>query len=355
MNYLTKKQLSILIFFIPLAFKMAMLPSLLYAECGATFYVGIGLITALEFVQLGIILKIDSAGGFSRIEKLYGKWLKILLSMPFLLSILIKTLIFSAEIYHYVSGYLFYNISSAPIIVTLCLIAFYVAVKGAKTVGRIYELSIWFIPIIIIFGIFFGKADLNADYLLPLFDDGVMPVVSGLDKYIIYTFDFSPLLFFRTEKGKNRSVVICSILSVIAITGCYMVFLVSYGRASFLIPDAFARLALFNTVVSEIGSLDWPSAILWITVALCNISLKLAAVGEIGSFVAIKKPISIGISAAASCFLLVFLLNSYEKVLSFATSWVRYVVVGIEIILPIIILALLKTKQTKEVCLEAQN
>lgn len=355
MNYLTKKQLAILIFFIPLAFKMAMLPSLLYKECGASFYVGIGIITALEFLQLAVILKIVSFGGFEKIEKTFGKVAKYALALPFLFTIMIKTIIFSAEIFNYTTQYLFYNISPLPIIFALCVTAFYVAVKGAKTIGRIYELSVWLIPLIVIFGVFFGKSELCADYLLPVFENGVTDTIKGLDKYIIYTFDFSPLLFFRIEKGKNLSVIISSVLSVLAVTGCYMIFLVSYGRASFLIPDAFARLASFNTVVSEIGSLDWPSSILWISVSVANIGLKLCAIGEIGSFFNLKKPWLIGLAAVVTAIVLMTALATYDKIIALATSAIRYAVVGIEIVVPIVMLILTKIKLPAEVSLETKN
>ncbi|MGN1042437.1 MAG: GerAB/ArcD/ProY family transporter [Christensenellales bacterium] len=354
MNYLTKKQLSIMAFFIPLAFKMAMLPSLLYKECGADFYFAVGIITAIEFLQLAVILKVVDLGGFDGVEEKFGKTAKRILALPFLLSVFIKIIVFTAEIYYYTEQYLFYNISSAPIIISLCMVFFYMALKGAKTIGRIYELSIWLVPIIILLGIFFGKAELCSDYLLPVFSDGLKGMFDGLDKYIIYTFDFSPLLFFKIEKGKKTSVVFSAILCVIAVTASYMVFLASYGRASFLIPDAFARLASFNTVVSEIGSLDWPSALLWLTVTIANVALKFCCIGRLGSFFGIKKQVSLAATAIATGAILLFVLETYKKTLELATNPVRYAVVAIEIVIPLIMLLLFSIKK-QEASLEPQN
>lgn len=126
MNYLTKKQLAILVFFIPLAFKMAMLPSLLYKECGASFYVGIGIITAFEFLQLAVILKIVSCGGFEKIEKSFGKVAKYALALPFLFTVMVKTIIFSAEVFNYTTRYLFYNISPC-LLFSLCVLLHFIS------------------------------------------------------------------------------------------------------------------------------------------------------------------------------------------------------------------------------------
>jgi len=355
MNCLSNKHLAIMAFFIPLTFKAAMLPSLLYQECGADFYIGIGIITVIEFLQLAVILKILSLGGLEGLEEKYGIWAKRLVAVPFLLSMFVKILLFSAEISHYVTQYLFYNISFIPIIGILCITVFYAALKGAKTIGRILELSVWLVPLIIIFGIFFGKANLCGDFLAPLFTDGVTDMVKGLDKYLVYAFDFSPLLFFSVRKGKKISVVVASVLSVIAVVGTYMIFLVSYGRASFLVPEAFARLASFNTVISEIGSLDWPSALLWLAVGVCNISLKFCAIAETGTYFGIKRKPTLFITVTAAGILLITLLNTFRKTVDFVTGPIRYVVIAIEVIVPIIILVMCLAKKQEEFASETQN
>ncbi len=355
MNFLSKKQLTIMVFFIPLAFKMAMLPSLLYKECGADFYVGVGIITAIEFLQLFIVMKVVSLGGFAVIEERFGSLVKKLLALPLVFSMIIKTLIFATEIYYYATHFLFYNISSVPIIVTLCMAIFYLAYKGAKTIGRIFELSVWLVPLIIVFGILFGDSALCGDYLSPLFTDGVGNMLSGIDKYLIYTFDFSPLIFFRIEKGKNVPIALSSFLSVGAVIGSYVLFLASYGRASFLMPEAFARLASFNTVISEIGSLDWPSALLWLTVSVCNIAVKFCAIAETMAFFKVKRTFSLAVSVILVGVLLLFVLDSFKKVSEFVTGTIRYAVVGVEVAVPLVALVLVSLAGNKEVKYEPQS
>lgn len=354
MNYLTKNQLAIIIFFLPLVFKMSMLPSLLYETSGADSYFAIGLITAIEFLQMWLVLYVVDKGGIAGIKELYGKAVAIAISLPFFLVMGLKSVLFVTEIYVYVGDYLFYNVSFMPLIVSLLIIVCYLASKGAKTIGRIFELSVWLIPIIILLGVLFGKVKLYPQYLTPLFDNGFGTVIKGIDKYIIYAFDFSPLLFFRVEKKKNVRVLIGSLACVIAVVSCYIVLIASYGRATFLITDAFAHLASFNVVISEIGSLDWPSAILWLTTSIGNVALKISAMSDILAEMKIKKNAGAFVLTLAIGLIIIFLTKGFDPILDFATGPVKYVVIGIEILAPIIILALYAVKK-KEVRLEAAN
>ena len=348
MNVLSKNQLAIIIFFIPLVFKMSMLPGLLYEVAGTDSYFAIGILTIAEFLQMWLVLFVVSRGGMAGIREKYGKTLALFLSIPFLFVMGVKTILFVTEIYYYIGDYLFYNVSSFPIIAATLLIIFYLAVKGAKAIGRIFELSVWLIPVIIAFGIIFGKVKLYPQYLTPLFENGFLPTLNGIDKYLIYAFDFSPLLFFKVEQKKNLRIAVWSLLCVITVIICYIVLIASYGRATFLIGDAFAHLASFNVVVSEIGSLDWPSAILWIVTSVGTVALKLAAMGDIVAETKLNRNIGIGLLTIIMGILILFLFDGFEKILSFVISPVKYVVIGIEIAVPIIMLCLYAVKRKEE-------
>lgn len=354
MNYLTKKQLSIIVFFVPLVFKMALLPSLLYKESGADSYISIAVIATVEFLQMGLVLFVASKGGMHGIKELYGQNVQRILALPLVFVMGVKCVVFITEIYTYVCDYLFYNISVTPVIILLLLVFFYLALKGVKTIGRLFELAIWLIPIIVLFGVIFGKVTLYPQYLTPLFENGASGFFGGLDKYILYAFDFSPLLFFKIEKKKNVRIIISSVLCVIALTGCYIVLIASYGRATFLVNSAFARLASFNTVISEIGSLDWPSILLWLTTSICTLALKFAAMGETVKYFNIKKSIGLGGICIVIGILLLWVFPGLKDAIRLATSAVRYVVIGIELAIPIIMLALFGIKQNniKEAKLE---
>lgn len=351
MNYLTKTQLAVIVFFIPLVFKMANLPGLLYAECGADGYVALGLVTAVEFLQLFLVLFVVKMGGLGAIFERYGRVAYLLLSLPLYFVMGTKSVVFFSEVYFYVCDYLFYNVPALPIVTVSLLVVFYLATKGVKAVGRVFELSVWLLPLIVLFGLLFGKVNLSWQYLTPVLEDGGLRALAGVDKYLLYAFDFSPLLFFKIEEKKNVRVVLSAILCVGAVMFCYVLLVASYGRATFLISDAFAHLASFNVVISEIGSLDWPSALLWITTAVGNVSLKFSAMGEGFRYMKIRREVGLLLLTVLIGVLVLFVFSGYREILALVLSPVRYVVVGIEIVVPVVLLALLgnKNKQKKVV------
>lgn len=345
MNEISGKQLSVMIFFIPFVFKMSMLPAYLYETAGVDGYIIVGIFAAVEFIQLWAVLFACEKGGMEALRKKCGDVVYFVVSCPLLFVIFIKSILFVTEIVNYVSTFLFYNIIDAPIVITLLLICYYFAYKGARTVARVFETTIWLLPVIVVAGLAFGETDLHGDSLLFVFPNGGSDILRSAAKYLIYTFDFSPLLFCKIKIKKKGRIGLFSLLSVAVLMGCYMIFYCRYGRASFLIDCAFARLASFDTVISEVGSLDWISSILWITTAVLNLSLKLNAVAEIGTGLKVKRPVSIGTFCVALGLVLLKAFVNMREVFLMVTSGIQYAVFGIEIAVPIVLLSLLAAKK----------
>ncbi len=344
MNEIDGKQLSVMIFFIPLVFKMSMLPAYLYETAGVDGYVIVGLFATAEFIQLWAVLFVCQRGGMAGLREKYGDIVYFIVACPLLFVIFIKSILFVTEIVNYVSTFLFYNIVDTPIIITLILVCYYFAYKGPRTVARIFETTIWLIPVIIIAGLAFGETELHGDCLLSIFPNGGSDIPKAISKYLIYTFDFSPLLFCKIKIKRKIGIGIFSVLSVAVVMGCYMIFYCRYGRASFLIDCAFARLASFDTVISEVGSLDWISCILWITTAVLNLSIKFNAIAEIGTGLKIKRGIGLGAFCIALAVVLLKVYVNLEDAFLLATSGIQYAVFGVEIAVPLVMLVLLSLK-----------
>lgn len=347
MNSIGTKQLCIMIFFIPLVFKMSALPSMLFAEAGTTAYVLIACMTTVEFLQLWLVLWACKEGGIEGVRSKYGKSVAAIVGLPMFFIVFCKMIVLTQEIVAYVGDFLFYNVPQSAILPVLLLMVFYLGTRGARSIGRMYELSIWLIPLIVLFGLFFGKADIDVSYLAPVFDGDAGTYFGAVKKYLMYTFDFSPLLFMGVRIKRPAPVLLCSIGSVGAVTTVYALLFATYGNASFLAQAGFARLASFNTVISEIGSLDWPSVLLWLTTGTLSLSLKVAAIDRVSDMMRMKKA-----GTAVFCLsiwaVLFFAVDTLDKAVRVVTSGVQYGVFFAEILLPVIMLILLYAKKGRE-------
>lgn len=347
MNELSVKQISIMIFFIPLVFKMATLPSLLYEEAQSTAFVLVGIMTVIEFLQLYLVLYVGKKGGLDKVKETYGKGVYLLVTLPMTFVMAVKTFIFLHEISVYITGYLFYNIGELAVVAIVLITCAYLGIKGGKSIGRLFEISVWLVPLIIIVGIFFGNINTNPIFITPLFEQSGGTYTKAIGKYLIYMFDFSPLLFMKTNVKKVTPVAICSVLSAGAVMGCYVLLFSVYGNAMRYITGAFAKLASFNTVVSEIGSLDWPSGLLWLTTGMLSVALKFAAVGRIGDACGSAK-IGVGVFTAIIAIMFFTVFPTFDKTIEFATNGSQYAVIGIEILLPLVTLTLIYRQKSKE-------
>lgn len=344
----SKKQIALLIVLMPMVFKLAMLPSLLASEMGNDIWLGVTIILALEFLQLAIILGISNLGGMKAFKEMAGKIPYLLVTVPLIAVYMSKAAIFLAETVNFSSIHLFYNVNSVGVTALLCIGIGYVALKGSTAIGRIAEILLWLMPVIFIFGFSFGKIKLTPEYVLPIFAKGAAPVLGGIGKYIFWTFDLTPLLFFDiTKKNKRPYILAACIACVVLVVGLYVLFIANYGPSAHLIKNAFSALAAFNVVNTEVGSIDWPAVIVWLSMAIITIAAKIYAAGKISEEAGVRRKIgtvvlTIVLGASAAVF-----FGNWEVTLLFATSWVRYLIIGIDAAVPVIILCYLNYKRAK--------
>ncbi len=353
-SYITKRQYGLLIFFIPFVFKFSVLPSILSEKASRDIWIVILMIMLTEISQLIFIVKVDKMGGLDAIKEKYGKGVYYLLSVPILAVMVLKASVYTSETTSYANSYLFYNITTQGVGIIVILACSYIALKGAKGLGRIIELALWLLPIAVIIGALFGKLKLTPLYALPIAANGLGPIAISFDSALFWALDFSPFLFFKIRQDtvlppRKRSrfpwVPVATIASTLLMVGLYLAYVMNYGGAGHLVDTAFSSLGAFNVVNTEIGSIDWPAITLWLSIAVVSLSLKIFASGKV---ITCKKiPFPIAILTVALVIIIISQLAFYnlEKAFDFATSFIRYVVLGIELIVPMLAYVLLDVKE----------
>ncbi len=353
-SYITKHQYGLIILFIPFVFKFSVLPSVLSAISGRDVWITMLLIMATELVQLIFIVKIDKMGGLDSIKEKYGNVVYFALTVPIVLILLLKAGVYSAETNSYANSYLFYNLPTRGVGIIVILASSYIAIKGAKGIGRMMELLLWLVPVGIVIGALFGKLKLTPLYVLPIGADGFTPIVNGVDSALFWALDFSPLLFLKIREDttlphRKRSrfpwVPVCAIASFLFVSSLYLLYVMNYGEGGHLVDTAFSSLGAFNVVNTEIGSIDWPAITLWLSVAIVSLALKLFSIGKAVSSFKIKFPISVLLGALVVIILSQLAFYNLERAFDLALSIVRYVVFALELLIPMIAFVLLDLQE----------
>ncbi len=351
-----KRQYALIVFFVPFVFKFSVLPAMLSERAGRDVWLTIFLIMLTEGAQLLFIVLIDKKGGLDAIKEKYGNTTYYLVSLPILLILILKASVYTAETTSYANSYLFYNITTKGVGIIVILASCYLAVKGAKGIGRLVELAVWLIPVAIIIGALFGKLKLYPSYALPICAKGIIPIALSYNDALFWALDFSPLLFFKTQedtllrrekRSKFPTIPIAVTLSILFMTLLYLFYVMNYGEAGHLVDTAFSSLGAFNVVNTEIGSIDWPAITLWLTIAIISLALKIFGSGAVLHSLRLPFPISCLIVGMIVITLSQLFFYNLERAFSLATSFVKYVVFGFEIIIPMVAFALLDFKERK--------
>ncbi len=355
-----REQIALIIFFIPMVFKLSVLPSLLAKTSMTDATLSIGMLLITEFCHLAIILAIVHLGGVKKLSEIIGKKPAFLVLSPLLLVYLAKLVIFGEEAVNYVSFFLFYNVKHWGVKAVIFMTAFYLATKGAKCFGRIAELCIYIVPIILLFGFLFGKVSATPEYALPLFSEGFSPIWEGYQQYIFWAFDFSPLLFFEfddteyllkkphTKHRRFPYILVSSVVCFGIIIAIYAFFFMNYGEATPLIDHAFARLATFNVVSTQVGSIEWPSVILWLVTSILLLSIKIFACDKTTELLGVPSRVGGGVISVVALLLVYFVVKDMATAIEYATGILRWITLAIELVVPLAMIIILIINHNKE-------
>lgn len=348
-NKVEKRQLGFLVFFVPIIFKVAMLPSMLTKEMGNDAWLGILTMLILEFIQLYFIVGVVKEGGILALKEKIGKGWYLLLTVPLLLVFGVKTIVYVAEGINYVSTFLFYNTQKINVTILLMIAIGYLAVAGVNTMGRLSEILVWALPTILLVGLSFGEVRLKPEYVAPVLTNGYLPVLKGIGKYMMWTFDLTPLLFCNMiDKHPKRPLLpIAAVVCTVAITVFYLLFIMNYGGSAEYIEHAFAALAAFNVVNTEIGSIDWPTITIWMGMMLIALGLKAYGAGRIGEGFGVPYRIGTSIFVAIATILCLFVFHNLEKGIALGISAMKYIVIAIDCLVPVVAFTILKAMKAK--------
>lgn len=342
-----RRQLALLVFFIPIVFKISMLPSLLADAAGNDALFAAGFLIVFEALHLAVIVATLNFGGVKAVRDRWGNIPALLITLPLTAVFILKAAVFGMEIVNYVTLFLFYNTVNYAVSAVLIPVFFYVAIGGPRTFGRLCELSLLFLPFIAFFGALFGKLDLHFEYVLPFFSKGAAPVFSAIDGHLFWAFDFSPLIFFNLsqsseQKKKKLPVILMGItVAILTVIGFFVLFIANYGNAASIVDNAFARLAAFNVVSTQIGSIEWPSVVMWLMSAVLCVAIKCYAGGKTLEYARIPPKVGIGIVTAAVGCTMLFLPDGINDSIELAESALRYVTLGIEIGITLLVFGIL--------------
>ncbi len=275
------RQLSILVFLSFITTKMSALPGFLYLDAG-----NMGWLIALIYMfndgvfALLIVNLMRKSGNKNILEFLnytLGPVLARIVLLIFMLKFLIDIAIIGNGMEFFVTENLYENYVWFKFGIPLILISGFMVYKGVRNIGRVAEFFWLLILFVCLYIALKTIANVNVLEFLPMFKDGLTPLVQNSWKHVNW-FGSSTFLFilfgcvdFKEKKKVKLTLFILLAIGLVMLV--YFVFYGLYGKVGSLHQFAISDIAQYNNNNSSIGEINWLIVSVWIVAQIIQFSL----------------------------------------------------------------------------------
>jgi len=272
-------QASLILCIFTIGIKLSALPALMYIYSGNDSYITCLIAVAIDYICTLIIVNIMHKNPdltFREILRLaFGRIFSIIIQSLLLIYFFLKAVIIIQELHDYFIATLFEDINPLFFLLTLGLLVLYATTKDFRTIGRVIQIVFWPTLIGISFALIFPIKDIQIAKLLPIFEQGLIPIFQGLSRTTFAFGDFTILFAIMgktTFDGKRpkRHILSYMLATCGFVFNFFVIFVGSFGKFSQSQTLALAELPLHNTTPATIGKLEWLTIIIWTIILLID-------------------------------------------------------------------------------------
>ena len=330
MMQLSNKQAGILVSLSIISLKLFLMPSLVSTYAGNNSYISVIISLMVEFLFVLFILwvmkKNPHRSIFEILEIKFGKIVTKVFAGILTIYFLGKSILAIKELQNFLVQLLFEHISWIKFAIPLFGVLVYILNKSMRTFARSVQFFYWFIIIGASITLILPIETMEMVNLLPIFSDGIVPVLMGSFRSSFHFVDFMVLLILmgrvKYSEKTAKSIIGYSLFTYgfiliyfIFYTGLFGNILVNEGL---LVSD----IPLYSNYPSTNGRLEWLSMIIWSMVLVYQSGLMLICARECFSYTSSLKNnsiISVLITLIVAISLYVLYLN-YAGIIKLITT-----------------------------------
>lgn len=278
---LTSRQLSMILFISVISLKFLVFPAITTKFAGRSAYVSMFLYLLIELIIIVFVLlfiKKYNNYTFSEILSItFGKaFAKIVFSVLFIYFIF-KTLFLIKETHNYFLEVIFDDLPWIYFILPLMLYILYVMTKSIDIMARTIEILFWFLIVSIGLTVLAPSYRIDLFNILPLFENGVTPVINGM---IYSSFSFGDFLVLLLLMGKVdfsnkglKKICFYGIFCLVFVTAFYVVFTAIFDNTGINHILAISDISVRSSYPYTQEKLDWLAILIWSIVLLFQIGV----------------------------------------------------------------------------------
>lgn len=365
---ISTNQASLMICIFTIALKVSALPAIMFSFAGNDSYISCLLAIIFDFIGTVIIVNImekhPNETFFSITKETMGKTFAIVIQVILLIYFIIRTILVLQELHDYFIATLFEELNPIYFLIILGLIMLYSTGKNFRTIGRLIELIFWPVAIAIAFTLIFPIKDLQIIKLLPVFEEGFVPIYKGLARTTFAFGDYMILLIIMGkisfEKKSKKKILVYTAGALSFILIFFIIFVGCFGDFALSQTLALSELPLHNTTPATIGKLEWLTISIWTIILLVNAILLSIASRSVFDNIFMSNDKKYGSYVITGIIMLSVTLTylQLEGIVEFAISPVFASIVGgvqLSMIVILIIASSIKNKKGKNTRVQCER
>lgn len=276
---ITAGQAGAMCFFVVLANKILVLPSLLAEKTKAeAIFVPIVLFL-FEFLMIFFFFRLKkrfSNLSFSEIvRRSCGKWASVLMSVLFVLFFLSKAVLLYNIKHIFLKNVVYHEEDSLVYFVCFIPVVTHMAISGLRVMGRTMQI---FLPIVLIAFAFVVVVGFTGIVKIPVFFESTPSMFFSTTFSLISVFGDSVFLFLIMDKieikeGEFKKIFLPTLISAIFVCLINVVFVLSYSYTAFMHPYAFFEMVSFVKEYGGLGRLDIIPMVVIIIISYFQLSM----------------------------------------------------------------------------------
>ncbi len=337
------------------AYKLAMLPSYMASQSGRDMWLVCLCMLLIDIAVLSLIYIIKSRVGLLEFKSKALRVITCCIALGLSLYFIIQASLSATETVEYMLQSFFDGNDRLQMIVPLAVLAGYFAYKGEKSLGRSAEIFIWSLVITVGISVVFNRAELSFDAILPVLDENAQEKLLRGRFTFLWFGDYLPFLFIDIrdrKKSRPALVLVGGVGIALATSALFAVFTMQWGDITESVPNAFARLAGYNFISSDVGKADWIAILHWIVACALKLSLLLLGASNAFKYVFGEKARKIyaPVSTAVMAGLIYFVVKDVQIEYALGTKlWVVGLIMTVIIPVTLTLFAFFSPKRTESV------
>ena len=278
---ISHRQLSVIIFYMLVAFKVLSLPSLMYQTCKNDGYLSVLIMMLVDALLLWGSLKVlkqaKDKNIYDFVKQYTGGFIAKLLVIALTAIPLIHLAIKTKGLEWFLVKNLYTDFEWFQFALPIALITCYMIYKGARNIGRVSELFIWIIIVGVVIIIIKGFGAVDLSFFLPFLNKGVKPIFKAIYNYLAWFGISGELLLFaggvdfRDEK-KSR-IFLYSGLAIILVQLVLWSFYGAYGIMSATHNFAISDISQISNAHIALDELSWLIVSVWAVAQILHVAI----------------------------------------------------------------------------------